>query len=617
MSIKRLRYVLFLAVIALTLAACGKSGPGDSSGKSGKSGKTTETGQPSTKAAGPKVLHLPMRTDGPKSLDPVKGSTVYDNRGACLTYETLLEYEYTTRPLKLRPLLLESLPVKADDGITYTFKLKKGVKFHDDAAFSGGKGRDVKSADVFYSWKRMADKKNNPKSWWLLKGAIKGFDAYREAQNAAEKFDYDVPVEGMKVIDDQTFQVVLTEPVYRFMYVLAMFQLSIVPREAVEKYGTKFGRHPVGTGPFTMKEGDWVAGKSMVLHKNPNYHQTYDPKQHQITAGPGPSAKAGDKLPIVDEVRITMFVQDNPMWLQFNAGKLDYTQVPSENFSSVFNKRTKKLKRKMRKAGIQSWALPLLDFIFRGFNMKDPLVGSLDPKPTALRHAIRLAVDLEEFNDTFYNSINIVYDGPIPPGLEGYPKDGKAPGYTRGPDIEKAKAKLVEAGYPEGKGLPEIEYWTSQSSNNAEQAEVLQRQLSKIGIKLKVRLVDFSQLIEAVNNLKAPIFGFAWGSDYPDAENNLALFYSPNKAPGSNHYNYLNLKYDPLYEKIRGMAPGPERAALYAQMRDMVLADAPYIGSMARTRFYVANPWLVNFLPSEMFYNWVKYLDVDESKKTK
>jgi oligopeptide transport system substrate-binding protein len=290
--------------------------------------------------------------------------------------------------------------------------------------------------------------------------------------------------------------------------------------------------------------------------------------------------------------------------------------VPAENFPSAFNKRTKKLKRKLRKAGIKSWSLPLLDFIFRGFNMEDSLVGSLDPKKTTLRQAIVLATDLAEFNDTFYNNINIVYDGPIPPGLEGYPKDGAAPGYTRGPDLEKAKAKLVEAGYPEGKGLPQIEYWTSQGGNNAEQAELTQRQLGKIGIKVKVHLVDFSQLIEAVNNKKTQIFGFAWGSDYPDAENNLALFYSPNKAPGSNHYNYNNPKFDPLYEQIRGMPPGPARTALYVQMRDIVLADAPYIGSMARTRFYVANPWLINFLPSEMFYNWVKYLDVDDSKRT-
>ena len=329
-----------------------------------------------------------------------------------------------------------------------------------------------------------------------------------------------------------------------------------------------------------------------------------------------------DELTIArsDEFQPLTFEYGRGFWRRYHggpeAGPIIDTSVPAENFSSAFNKRTRKLKPKQRKAGIRAWAIPLLDFIFRGFNMDDPLVGGLDPKKVALRKAIGLAIDLDEFNDTFYNSINIVYDGPIPPGMEGYPKGGKAPGHTRGPDMEKAAAKLAEAGYPGGKGLPEIEYWSGQGGNAAEQAEMLQRQLGKLGIKLKVRLVDFSQLIEAVNNKKAPIFSFSWASDYPDAENNLALFYGPNKAPGSNHYNYKNPTFDPLYEQVRGMPPSAERTALYAKMRDIVLADAPYLGSMARTRHVVANPWLVNFLPAELFHTWVKYLDVDESKRT-
>jgi len=256
-----------LALASLALAACGQSGT-----ESGKTG-TTEAKKPATKgpasakkaAEGLKVLRLPMRTDGPKSIDPVKGSTVYDSRAANLVYETLMEYEYTARPFKLRPLLLTEMPKPSADKLVWTFKLKKGVKFHDDACFPGGKGRELKSSDVFYSWKRMADKGNSPKSWWLMKKTIKGFDAYRDAQNAAAKFDYDAPVEGMKIVDDHTFEVTLTEPVYRFVWILAMFQLSVVPREAVEKYGSKFGRHPVGTGPFTMKENSCVTVKSMVF----------------------------------------------------------------------------------------------------------------------------------------------------------------------------------------------------------------------------------------------------------------------------------------------------------------------------------------------------------------
>ena len=107
----------------------------------------------------PKVLHLPMRSSGPGSLDPIMGSTVYDHRAACNFYETLLQYKYLKRPYELEPLLLEEMPT-TDDGLTWRFKLKEGVRFHDDPCFPGGKGREIVTAhDVVYSWKRFADKK--------------------------------------------------------------------------------------------------------------------------------------------------------------------------------------------------------------------------------------------------------------------------------------------------------------------------------------------------------------------------------------------------------------------------------------------------------------------------
>ncbi|MEQ8764412.1 MAG: ABC transporter substrate-binding protein, partial [Planctomycetota bacterium] len=231
-----------------------------------------------------------------------------------------------------------------------------------------------------------------------------------------------------------------------------------------------------------------------------------------------------------------------------------------------------------------------------------------------LRKAICTALDWEERNDSFYNSKNVIYDGMIPPGLDGHPKNHKVEGMGYGgANIELAKKLLAEAGYPGGQGLPAIEYYTSKAGNSKEQAELLKRQLAEIGVKVNVRLVDFSTLIETINTKKAPFFAFAWSSDYPDAENNLALFYGPNESPGSNHFNYKNAEFDRLYEKVRSMKPGPERTALYEKMRDIVIEEAPFAGAMARTRHYVVQPALKNFKPVEDFYNWVKYLDVDKA----
>ncbi len=574
---------------------------------------STSDGQTITRE--PIVLSLPMRTDGPKSMDPVRGSTTYDNRACCQVYETLVEYRYLG-PLELKPLLLAEMPEVVNHGTVYRFKLKEGVRFQDDPCFPGGRGRPLTSADVFYSWKRMADNDNSPKSWWLLKGAIKGFDSYREEQNAAETFDYDAEVAGMRIINDREFEVELNQPVYRFMYVLAMFQLSIVPREAVETYQERFGLHPVGTGPFQLRdESDWERANYLILHRNPDYHACHFPLKEEVPEALHGFCKEdsfGKRLPLADRVEISFFIQDQPMWLKFRSREVLYSQVPAESYPSAFIKRTGKLRDSYVAEGIVHHAVPLLDYIFFGFNMEDKLLGGDDDKNRYLRQAISLAIDWDERNAMFYNGNNIVYDGPIPPGLDGYPVNGRAPKNYRGPNIEKANELLAKAGYPGGKGLPEIDYYVSRGANNEEQTELLTRQLAKIHLAMNLHLVDFSTLINAITKKKAPMFSFAWGSDYPDGENNLALFYGPNRSPGSNHFNYQNPEFDDLYEQIRGMAPSPERTKIYQQMRDMVIEDVPAIGSMARTRNYVVNPQLRNFLPTENFYNWVKYLDLAE-----
>ncbi len=557
-----------------------------------------------------KVLRIPIRADGPKTLDPVRGSTQYEAEVCEQVYETLVQYSYLEYP-KLEPLLLEEMPKV--DGLVYRFKLKKGVRFRDDPCFPDGKGRELVAKDVFYSWKRMADKRNQPKAWWLFEQTIKGFDAYREAQNKAGKFDYDAPVEGMRILSDHEFEVELTEPVYRFLYVLAMFQTAVVPREAAERYGDAFSGHPVGTGPFLLsRDEDWQRTKSIVLHRNPGYREAFFPD----AGGEARHEAAGKRIPFADRIEITFFQEDQPMWLEWKAKNLDYVTVPSENFTEAYTKRKRTLRPEWEEQGVTSAPIPLLDFIWQcGFNMEDPLVGGYTEEKRALRKAISYAVDLEETNDRFYNSINVVYDGMIPPGLDGHPPEGRSPKGARGPDLDKARALLAKAGYPDGKGLPPLEYWSATGTIQQEMLELLQRQLGKIGVQLKPRFVDFSQLTEAVHEKRAQLFGFAWGSDYPDGENNLALFYGPNESPGSNSFNYKNAEYDELYQRIRTMGPSPERTELYARMRDMVLEDCPFVGAMARTRFYLIRPRLRNCRPCETFWNWLKYLDVDPGAK--
>jgi ABC-type oligopeptide transport system substrate-binding subunit len=339
-------------------------------------------------AAALKVIQIPIRTDGPKSLDPVKGSTQYDNQACCQIFETLLQVKYLVRPEAVEPLLLSEMPKITDnpDGTqTWSCKLRTDVRFQDDECFPGGKGRTMNTRDVFYSWKRLADPEYELENWWIVKDCIVGFDQFQkdqgEAVKAGKKFDYDTPVAGLKEISDHEFEVVLTKPVTKFRWVLTQFQTSIVPREAVEKYGSRFGVHPVGSGPFTCKEGDWRPGENMILNKNPTYHDEFYPTECMPEdKAMGFDKAAGQKLPLVDRVEVTFYVPDPPMWTDFDLGKIGFTQVPAEYFDKAFVKRTRKLREEYAARGIVGHAVPILDFIFRGFNMEDPIVGGTRPR---------------------------------------------------------------------------------------------------------------------------------------------------------------------------------------------------------------------------------------------
>jgi oligopeptide transport system substrate-binding protein len=562
-----------------------------------------------------KVMQLPIRTDGPKSLDPVEGSTTYDNMACAQFYETLLTNKYAS-PMEMEPLLLTEMPTTEDGGTTWHFKLKDNVFFHDDECFPGGKGRKIRADDVFYSLKRLADEEYKLENWWLLADTILGFDTYKDEQNAADEFDYDAPVEGFVKINDLEFEIVLQKPVYRFLYILGMFQTSVVSHEAVEFYGDDFAEHPVGTGPFILDT--WVRKQSLTGDRNPNYHEVLYPDRDQWSREDKRARlhrAAGKQVPFVDRVEFTMFIEDQPMWLEFNAGNLGYSQVPEDYFTDAFDRSSKELKEEYLRRGMRPHANKLLDFTFRGFNMEDELLGGYTSDKRALRRAISYAIDLDEINETFYNGRRIVYDGPIPPGLDGHPENGSSEAGARGRNIAKAREMLAEAGYPDGEGLPAIRFYTSQSTINNAVAELVKRQLEEVNIKFEPVFLDFSTLIEAINKKQAPMFGFAWASDYPDGENNLALFYGPNEAPGSNHYNYKRAEYDVMYEQVLTMGPSDERTAIYAKMRDMILDDCPYVGGMARERFYLISPWLLNCKPTERYYGWFKYLDVDDSKR--
>ncbi|MCP4447696.1 MAG: hypothetical protein GY811_20520 [Myxococcales bacterium] len=556
---------------------------------------------------GKKVAHLAVRAKV-GTLDPVGSSSSYDNEIQSQTYEGLFTYKYLVRPYEIEPLLAKALPKISEDGLTYTIDIREGVYFHDDECFEGGKGRELVAQDFIYSYKRNADKEKHPTGYWVYRDRIVGFDAFqkRMSERGTAPFEWDAPVEGLKATGKYQLQIKLIRPFPQILYILAMNYAYVVPRECTEHYGDSFGNRAIGTGPFVLRE--WTRGSRIVLDKNPTYRDVFYPTeaspeyQHMLE-------DAGKKVPLIDAMVYQVYEQDQPMWLKFRTGDLDMVQMPAEYHDAVMHKDLT-LRENFTKEGIQNHNLFLLEFIYRGFNMQDPVVGTA-PGSKYLRQAISLALDGEEINDAFYNGTCVLYDAPVPPGLDSYVAGVTSP--YRGPNLERAKELMVKAGYPGGKGLPSLQLDTSNSGNSEEQAEVFARALKRIGIKLTVNINSFSELSTKLKKKRAQMFGLSWGADYPDAENFLQLFYGPNEAPGSNNFNYANPVYDELYARGSILQPSPERTSIYQQMREILIEDVPSLGHMARIRFYLWHGRLTNLLPDEIHKNWRKYLNIKET----
>ncbi|MCK6548213.1 ABC transporter substrate-binding protein [Myxococcota bacterium] len=555
-----------------------------------------------------KILHGALRAKV-GTIDPVRCGSQYDAAIVAAIYDPLLRYRYLVHPYTLAPNLLASMPDVSADGLTYTFRLAPGVTFHDDPVFAEGRGRELVADDVLYSIRRMADRDLSPGGWWIYDGRIRGFDAFRAKMNerpAGAPFDHTTPIEGLERVDRHTLRIHLVRPFPQLLHVLATCWASVVPREAAERYD--LSTRAVGSGPFRLVE--LLPGTKVVLAKNEHFRDERFPTLDDVDPGTDPKllVNAGKRLPLVDGVVMHVFEQDQPMWLAWRAKDLDFVQTPAAFFDSAFDPITKALRPELTALGVTVHRHAKLDFIYRGFDLEDPIVGG-SGKGKLVRQAISLALDTRELSDAFYAGTAVPYDGPIPPGLDGHAA-GVISKY-RGPKLDEARALLAKAGYPDGKGLPPIRYHTNRGGNAPEQAEMITRQLRAIGVTIAVELHAFPELDALVKKGKAQMFHLSWGSDYPDAQNNLALFYGGNVRPGPNVFAYRSAEFDRRYEAASVLPPSPERTKLYEEMRDLVIEDAPAVGGLARTRYYVMGPRVRGLAPDETWFGWIRYAGLE------
>jgi len=544
-----------------------------------------------------------------KGFDPVaSGEDLYSGIVMGQIYESLLQYNYLERPTHAEPNLADGMPKISNDGTTYTFKIKKGVYFHDDPCFkeTNGKGRELEASDFIYSWKRTADPKTHSDTFWIFDGKVKGMNEWRDEASKAGVTDYSKPIEGLTALDKYTLQIKLKKPAPLFIYFMTMTGSVALPHEVAETYGPELQNHPVGTGPYKFRS--WTRNAEVILDRNPNYREAYYPsKGEESDKAAGLLNDAGKKLPLNDGVIFTEVVEDQPRWLNFRKGIYDWINIPKDNFDSTVKNGELVDEFKNQGVVLTKWVDP--DLTFDGFNMEDPLVG----KNKYLRQAMSMAIDTNELIEKFYNGRAIGAQGPIPPTLVGY--DPKRIDPYRQYNLEKAKELLKKAGYPGGKGLPEIVYELNNGGTYRQMAEFFQQEQAKIGIKIRINMDTWPEFLEKIKVRKAQMYGLAWSADYPDAENYLQLFYSKNASPGPNNSNYNNPEFDKLYEKASVMLDSPERNKLYQRMADIVVEDCPYIFDVHRKPHVLTQGWFKNYKRNFIILNYIKYYRIDLAEK--
>src|SRR5260221_1981322 len=513
-----------------------------------------------------KVVRMAFRT-AETGFDPQR---VWDRYsiGVCENiFEGLLTYDYLARdPVRIVPLVAETVPAPEENGTRYTFRIRPGILFADDPVFKGRK-REVVARDFEYMIKRFRDPKIRAPYSWLFENKIAGLDEFVEKAKKSGKYDYDAKIAGLEVRDRYTLSFKLKEPDYNFLYVLAMPNVVPMAREAVEAYDADTNAHPVGTGPFVLKE--WVRRWKIVLERNPG-HRGYEldtrfanpqDEWHRRAI----DALADKRLPLIDRIEIFPIEQEQPGYLAFINHEHDLLDELHPSFVNQVLPNGK-LAPALAKQDVHVFLELEPEITYDSFNVEDPVIGGYAPERVGLRRALVLAHDRGQEIDIIRKGQALPAQSPVPPGVVGYDADFHTAAMDYDPS--KAKALLDMFGYVDRDGdgwrdQPDVAQLVLQYKYDAggeemrQLAELWSQTLANVGIRVETNAVQFADLLDAKRLGKFPMAGSAWTADYPDAQNFLQLFFGPN-TDQSNQTRFKLPEYDPLHRKSLAVPDGPE-----------------------------------------------------------
>ncbi|PCJ85624.1 MAG: peptide ABC transporter substrate-binding protein [Flavobacteriales bacterium] len=519
------------------------------------------------------------------SLYPLSTIDVYSSTIARQIFEGLVKLN--TKDLSVIPSLAESWEVD-ETGTVYTFHLKKDVKFHDDPCFNNAKGREMTASDVKFSLETLCTQsEDNLMFNLILKDKLLGANEYYEV-SASGKPDFDL--EGLKVIDDYTIQMTLSSANSSFLYLLALTAASIVPSEAIEKYGNQA---TIGTGPFTLSPGPNLKAEQFVLLKNRNYHGV---------------DSLGNQLPFIDSVKIAMLDSKRAELEAFKKGNVDVViGLPSESIKEIVEEQISNFQSqpplyildRSPEMATQYYVLNLTREVF---------------KDKRVRQALNYAIDRNRIIENILKgqAFGPGHHGITPPSFKDY-DISQIKGYSFNPD--KAKQLLAEAGYPEGKGFPQIKLELNSSGfKNTSIAIEIQKQWSKtLEINIDLEVVPLAKKLDDELFGRADVFRSGWIADVPWPVDFLHLFYGKN-VPESleepshpNSSRYVNPEFDELYEKGLAASDKSESYQYFAQAEQVLMDDAATI-----ILFYTESYVLIQSDVRNYFSNPMNYRDFSQ-----
>jgi peptide/nickel transport system substrate-binding protein len=471
-------------------------------------------------------------------------------------YNTLVQ---TDDQLNIVPSLATSWDVSPDN-LVFTFHLRSDVYFQDNECFPNGKGRKMTASDVVYSFSRIMDPATASSGAWIFNGRVDS-------------------IKPFTALNDSTFQLKLQRPFHPILGVVSMQYCSIVPHEAVEKYGKDFRRSPCGTGPFQFVA--WEEGQALILKKNTHYFEI---------------DSTGARLPYLNGIKISFLDNKATEFLEFQQKRLDFINDIDPSFKDEIITKNGELRSQWKdKIVLMKHSYLTTEYLGILQDTSLAVVKNSPLKDVRVRQAINYGFDKRKMMKYLRNSIGTPAEsGFVPSGFPSF-DSSKVHGYNYNP--AKALALLKEAGYPNGKGLGAIKLLTVPIYGDL--ASYISNELKQIGILINVEIIQKSLLLEQTAKSEALFFRGSWIGDYPDAENFLSVFYGKNPAP-PNYTRYSNLLFDRLYESALSEKDDSIRYEIYRKADQLMIKDAPIVPLWYDMVIRLVQPSVKGFTPNSL-----------------